>query len=590
MTTRAHDRSELAAFLYGETRQVWARNKLTGDPVFIEEGTAGAVRETARRDWACIVPGCEASISTRGGSKRDHFFHLGDFSHPGGLETLNHLAAKAMLAQWAMAQVGGQGVVHEEQTIKNGLDLYRRPDVLATWCDGRRVALEVEYKSFSEQDWAAKQRDLDREGVRCSWLLGHTKITAADPDTDTRMVRVPLLGRALAESGHYVFVVNPITRRIGTLAGDSDLEYRWRGDWSRAWLSLDDLADCELDTDRGIVTPTMRRIDDAETARVRVREQRAREEQRREAAARESADRWARISQANLAAWETSTLRTTLEHRWHRIPDVLAKDGPSPYGIHALPVHWHAVVYEALVQTRGPGYRFGPDDCWKALSDARIKTNWTASVRYRSLVPFLEALTREDVLERMSKYRWKVIATLDDVAERAEREAHTRREHTERERRQRSERERAEQAKRRAEEAAEATRREQLIAERRQYGRDQEAAWQASELRSRLLARYGDIPRCIVWPNTLGTEVIAVAPAQWRAVICAGLVEDAPAGTDITLDDVKALMHACGIPFAGADEDVDQVIAEYLENLRQRGILQPGSDGFRFVLTGAGLA
>lgn len=174
MTPGGHTEA-LRAFLDGETRQVWARDRASGDPVFIEEGTAATVRSRAKAEWECIVPGCDSPISTRGGTRRDHFFHLTAVDHPG--ESLNHLAAKAMLAQWATGCTVGRAVVKEEQTVKN-LDIYRRPDVLITRNgDGHRLALEVEYKWFSAEDWQRKQDDFDREGIACAWLLGHTGIS-----------------------------------------------------------------------------------------------------------------------------------------------------------------------------------------------------------------------------------------------------------------------------------------------------------------------------------------------------------------------------------------------------------------------------
>ncbi|MFE7506435.1 competence protein CoiA family protein [Promicromonospora sp. NPDC057488] len=156
----------VAAFLDHETRQVWARHRITGEPVFVAPGAAAEVRKTARAEWTCLFPGCEEVISTRGGSKRDHFFHVTAVEHSGGPEGANHLASKAMLAQWAVREAHGGADVAEEQSIKNvELELNRRPDVLVTWSTGQRLALEVEYKHFPAELWAAKQTDLDRDEV-----------------------------------------------------------------------------------------------------------------------------------------------------------------------------------------------------------------------------------------------------------------------------------------------------------------------------------------------------------------------------------------------------------------------------------------
>jgi len=587
---QAHDRPTLAAFLDGETRQVWARHRVTLEPIYIEQGTAEAVREVARRDWSCIVPVCSAPISTRGGSKRDHFFHRAVADHPGGPETLNHLAAKAMLAQWAAAQIGHAGTVREEQTIKNGVDLYRRPDVLATWNDGRRVALEVEYKFFRDQDWAAKQRDFDREGVVCSWLLGHTRIRL-DEDLDpeaggARLVRVLLLGQALAQAGHWVLIVNPLTRQVGTLVGDDRLNHRWAGHWAYAGLGLDELADCELDPERGMVTPTMRRIDEAEAVRARAQQQRQLEEQTRQKEASRPAGRWAQIEQANRKAWEASPLGRVLEQRWGNVPEVLTCDGHSPWGIHALPIHWHAVIYEALVHNREPGFTFGPHDCWKALHEAGINTNWDRAKRFNSLAGFLDVVTRADLIRRSSEYQWKVIANLDTVVEsrrQAEGEAMSRR-------LERAEQIRREEAVARAERAAKMADRARRDAERLQNAKDHEAAWQVSDLRAQIVSRYGAVPRCVAWPNTFRAGVIAAAPEHWRAIVCVGLVEDQTPGTEVNVDKAKGLIRSAGIDFIGSEAEVSRAVSNYLINLRQRRILSPGPDDFHFTATGAGLA
>lgn len=207
----------VAAFLDRETRQVWARHRITRAPIFIAPGSAAEVRKTARAEWTCLVPECDELISTRGGSKRDHFFHVAAVEHPGGPEGASHLASKAMLAQWASREASVGAVVAEEQSIKNvELELNRRPDVLVTWPEGRRLALEVEYKHFPAELWAAKQTDFDREGVAATWLVGHTRVQL-DP-TFASAVRVPALGRTLAATDRHVLVVNPVTRQIGTLA------------------------------------------------------------------------------------------------------------------------------------------------------------------------------------------------------------------------------------------------------------------------------------------------------------------------------------------------------------------------------------
>ena len=85
-------------FLNREFRQVWAVHRETGERVFLARGQADAVRAVAKKEWRCPVPGCVTEISTRGKSRRDHFFHVnGGAGHSDG-ESEWHLQAKAMVA------------------------------------------------------------------------------------------------------------------------------------------------------------------------------------------------------------------------------------------------------------------------------------------------------------------------------------------------------------------------------------------------------------------------------------------------------------------------------------------------------------
>ena len=382
-------------FVARNLRQVWARHRVTGEAVFIAPGTATAVRETARAEWSCLVPGCDVLISTRGGSRRDHFFHVAPVEHPGGPESVHHLAAKAMLAQWASAKVGDGAQVIEERTIKNAeLGLHRRPDVLVTWNDGQRAALEVEYKRFPPDAWRSKQDDLDRENVTCSWLIGHTRVTA---DTaEPTLVRVPGLVGTLAASGRHPLVVNPVTRQIGTLAASD--HSKSLSQWSYlARLHIDDLDDCDLDPHAGLVTPAMRQLD---------------EERRKTLAAEEALEklrskalqgRWYEYERR----WELSPERKRMFTRWGEVPTLLTSSRCGSDCISALPVHWRAVLYEAHVHGQPWAHLFTIGDCYDTLANASIGWNGSASDRYRAITSFLSNLEAARLIEPAGKYRWR---------------------------------------------------------------------------------------------------------------------------------------------------------------------------------------
>lgn len=393
----------VAAFLDRESRQVWARHRITGEPVFIAPGAAAEVRKTARAEWTCLVPECEELISTRGGSKRDHFFHVTAVEHPGGPEGVNHLASKAMLAQWAAREASGGAIVVEEQSIKNiELELNRRPDVLVTWPTGQRLALEVEYKHFPAELWAAKQTDLVREGVTVTWLVGHTRVQL-DPKFASA-VRVPALGRTLAAADRHVLVINPVTRQIGTLAGDRRFTTRLKWD-STAWLRVDELDACVLDPHKGLVTPTMRRIDAAIKGAARAAAEEAADERAIEEALEEEEHR-------RRAAWLASRARRLVHRVWGNSPRLLRDSSGDDWAIEAIPVHWHTVLYEALIYNR-LGRDFALEDCWTALRTASITWTHDGDYALKALMSCLDTFVDAGLVMPVGPDRWRACGRID---------------------------------------------------------------------------------------------------------------------------------------------------------------------------------
>lgn len=436
-----HTTETLRAFLKGETRQVWARVRETGEPVYLEVGDADRARKAAKTIWGCIIPTCDAGITTRGGINRDHFYHPGGPSHGGGgVETMNHLAGKAMLAAWAQ-RVAPDTIVSEETTLKDGaVGFNRRPDVLVIWDkpDKLLLALEVEYKQFPYEAWQAKQDDYTTRGIACSWLLGHTqfKATRVRAGQWNTTVKVPRQGDIIAAAGLHVLIVNPFTEQIGTLAGDKAITTKVPPKSEHAWLALDDLTECEL-SPQGLITPTMRRIDKAIEERKELqakrlcqlgeanaekrrlaeeKRQRALEEQerlgenaRRKLELRECWDR-------RRTVWEDSTLRSTMIERWGELPKVIDDFGNKPGGIHAHPPHWHAVLYEQLIHEVDLGSEFTDSDCWVRLNKANISTSHRQDQRVESLHLFLASLALAGLIERAGN-GWSVQGQIMTLAQ-----------------------------------------------------------------------------------------------------------------------------------------------------------------------------
>jgi hypothetical protein len=300
-------------FLDRERRQVWALRRQDGEPVYLPVGQAKAMRAYAKESLRCPYPGCEVPITTSGGSRRDHFRHLTPAVHPGGMESEFHLAAKAMIAAWLREQVPDGVLVREEQTVKDpATALHRRPDVLVTGRSGRRVAYEVEYKSWSIDAWRAKQRDLDGAGaggIRTLWLIGHTRMRLAFGSE--AVVVGPEIVTAMREAHCPVLVVNPVTREVGTLESlDGDLHGP-----GPFLLHVEPLEDCRFDERCGIMTSRLRYLLEREAA--------TRQRQRLEAEARlarERADR-ARHRPSPIEQDEQDEARSDKHRRHRRRPD-----------------------------------------------------------------------------------------------------------------------------------------------------------------------------------------------------------------------------------------------------------------------------
>ena len=138
----------------------------------------------------------------------------------------------------------------------------RRADVLVEPLDGRPLAVEVEYKSFTIEAALAKRADYESAGVDCLWLLGHSRVQAW-PDESGR-VQLPRFTAVLVEDGARVLVVNPSTREIGTLGDHASVDARYAGEHTTARISIAPLTECWHETataNRFIGTPADLRHD-----------------------------------------------------------------------------------------------------------------------------------------------------------------------------------------------------------------------------------------------------------------------------------------------------------------------------------------
>lgn len=104
-----------------------------------------------------------------GGRRRAHFAHpsgqgpSGAVHHP---ESVWHAEGKQDLAAWARTQTG----VTEARVEAFTSDGRRRSDVQVHFVDGTRVALELQSRWVTDDEWLCRHRDYERAGVRDVWL------------------------------------------------------------------------------------------------------------------------------------------------------------------------------------------------------------------------------------------------------------------------------------------------------------------------------------------------------------------------------------------------------------------------------------
>ncbi len=134
---------------------------------------------SGRRTLVCALchTGIDAEPGTRvplvvrgreGGLRRPHFAHPPGQAPVGGHhpESVWHLSAKAVLADWARRQPDVINVAVERFTP----DRARRSDVRIRFRDGRQVAMEVQATPLTDHEWSARHTDYQRRGITDVWL------------------------------------------------------------------------------------------------------------------------------------------------------------------------------------------------------------------------------------------------------------------------------------------------------------------------------------------------------------------------------------------------------------------------------------
>lgn len=156
----------------GETRQVYAKDRMAPAGarfVYLPDGEAARFRIGCKGGaLICPVPGCpDPRYRAVGGEiRRHHFRHVVAPKVAHAPESFHHLCAKDVMAAW-LADNGA------EVTLEDRSTLAFRPDILAAFPGGQRLAVEIQYASIGLAQWRARHRRYERQGLPVIWLFGH---------------------------------------------------------------------------------------------------------------------------------------------------------------------------------------------------------------------------------------------------------------------------------------------------------------------------------------------------------------------------------------------------------------------------------
>lgn len=307
----------------------------------------------------CPIPDCDSPrLTTRAGSKRDHFAHLSGGGH--GPETLFHYTAKALIGTWARQRYPEAAVSVDLQTVESG----RQPDVLVEFDGKRRFAFEIQYAGLTEDGWRRRHADYKRDGVVDVWLFGHTRRFLRPARSDFydqpagRYTLGPLLQTVDHATGHVLWI-DPdqqqilIRRRFSGAGHDS---WTKTGILPTVEVAAVDLDECRLE-DGGLWTP----IAPDEVEGKRMHDQREREA-RAEAAAeerqwraerrqeRQERDRVAAARASQRGLWQR--YRAKLIARYGAVPLVLSVTHRFDAGLLLESPHWHGVLVGAFLNDK----------------------------------------------------------------------------------------------------------------------------------------------------------------------------------------------------------------------------------------------
>jgi competence protein CoiA len=131
-----------------------------------------------------FCPACRKPVKIRAGKKViPHFahVHIQDCEMDGKGEGLYHLRGKLQLYQW----LKNQGyTVNVEERIPNA---QRRPDLLVHAKDGKKIAIEYQCASISDDELISRNEVYQQRGIKAVWILGGNRLKR----TSTYLLHLP---------------------------------------------------------------------------------------------------------------------------------------------------------------------------------------------------------------------------------------------------------------------------------------------------------------------------------------------------------------------------------------------------------------
>jgi hypothetical protein len=345
-----------------EVRQLFARDlRLPPEAplVYLEVGQAELRREECRAGClVCPMPDCpDPRLITRGGTRRDHFAHRRlDASTVHAPERWYHLCAKELVGRWLQDQQPGARVQIDHERVGNG----QMPDVLLELPDGRRLAVEVQYAALSEAAWQRRHDGYVAQGIADLWLFGHIpphlRLARGLAPTAPPRYRYSATLEAVELAGGVVRWIDPDARMV--LTPSYEVGWRRAHTGPTGWLLVKTLAtalaECWLDGTELRCQLDLEQAEARQAHLVALRSEARRRAivHRQEEEHRRAVDTFrTRQTPDSRTAWEAYRQQKFRDPE--RIPPILSEtttDDALMPGWH--PVHWHARLFEVLVQRR----------------------------------------------------------------------------------------------------------------------------------------------------------------------------------------------------------------------------------------------